>query len=210
MIKIQSHTIGAIATNCYFLINENTREVLIVDPAEQADQITDKIQRQQLIPRGILLTHGHADHIMAVNDLQQRFEIPVCVHEAEKEIVEQPNYNLSTAIFNIPMVIKADKFLKDGQILDLAGMQWKVLFTPGHTQGGCCYYNEEEKILISGDTLFQGSIGRTDLMSGNMPTLVRSIREKLTVLPDDVRVYPGHGDMTTIEEERKYNPYLGA
>ncbi len=135
------------------------------------------------------------------------FGIKIYAHEAEKDTLKDPGKNVSLMI-GLRDVYHADVFVKDEEILELAGMELKVLHTPGHTAGGCCYYLEKEKVLFSGDTLFCQSVGRTDFPGGSMSGIVRSIKDKLMVLPDEVKVYPGHMDRTSIGAERAHNPYL--
>lgn len=207
-MQVQCYTLGSVGTHCYILINEKTDEALIVDPADRADILSEKLTKQDLTLRGILLTHGHGDHIMAVPGLRERYQVPVLAHEAEKELLADPRQNLSRGLFGTPLSLSADRYLKDGELVELAGLSLKVLFTPGHTPGGCCYYAEKERVLFSGDTLFCASIGRTDFPGGSMRTLVASIREKLMPLPDETKVYPGHSEFTTMGQERGYNPYL--
>ena len=144
---------------------------------------------------------------MAVRDVKEQYNLPVYAHEAEQEVLENPAFNLST-MFGSPVHMKADHPVTDGQMLEIAGVKIQVLHTPGHTPGGVSYYIDEAKILISGDTLFADSVGRTDFPMGSMHTLVRSVREKLFVLEDDVSVLPGHGPETTIGWEKKNNPFV--
>ncbi len=207
-MQIQCYTLGSVGTHCYILINEKTDEALLVDPADRPEVLSEKLTGQGLTLRGILLTHGHGDHIMAVPGLREKYQAPVLAHEAEAPLLSDPGLNLSRSLFGTPLSLKADRLLKDGELVKLAGLSLKVLFTPGHTPGGCCYYAEEEHVLLSGDTLFCASIGRTDFPGGSMRTLVASIREKLMPLPDDTKVYPGHAEFTTLGQERAYNPYL--
>ena len=154
----------------------------------------------------ILLTHGHFDHIWGANELRRLSGAKIYAYEGEKELCEDAGKNVSRDAGR-PETVRADFYEKDGALLELGGFSLKLIATPGHTGGSCCYYLEEEKILFSGDTLFEGSVGRTDFPTGSMGSLVRSIKERLLVLPDDVTVYPGHGDSTTIGDEKKYNPY---
>lgn len=208
-MKIERLVLGDVRTNCYLLINEKTLETIIVDPADRADVIIRKAVDEGLNLKAVFLTHGHGDHILAVSDLKRDFGLKVYASEAEKELLSDPEQNLSRALFGVAVTVKPDVFLEDGQEFEEAGMKFRMLLTPGHTPGGCCYYQPEEKVLFSGDTLFSGSIGRTDFPGGNLSTLVRSVKEKLLVLPEDVKVYPGHEEMTSIGQEKKYNPYMG-
>lgn len=208
MLKVEWMTLGAVATNCYFLINEETREAIVVDPADRADLILRKAADMGVALKAIFLTHGHGDHILAVNDLKKELDIPVYASEAEERLLLDPELNLTTALFGKPVSVEADVLVKDQEELDVAGMKWKVLHTPGHTKGGCCYYQEEAKVLISGDTLFRCSVGRTDFPGGSMSEIVQSIEEKLLVLPEDTLVYPGHDRSSDIGYEKKFNPYV--
>ncbi len=206
-MKIEQYCVGQVATNCYFIINNETKEMLIVDPGDSAQMLADRIRRENLEPKAVLLTHGHFDHAMAAEELAEMFGIKIYAHEAEKDTLKDPGKNVSLMI-GLRDVYHADVFVKDEEILELAGMELKVLHTPGHTAGGCCYYLEKEKALFSGDTLFCQSVGRTDFPGGSMSGIVRSIKDKLMVLPDEVKVYPGHMDRTSIGAERAHNPYL--
>ncbi len=207
-MKIQTYVLGMVSTNCYIIYNENTKEAIVIDPPDHAPAIADKLKRKDLTPVAVLLTHGHFDHIMAAGDLAESFHIPILAGEAEKELLADANLNGSRMVRK-NYELKGVEFVKDNELLTLGGMKIKVMYTPGHTAGGVCYYFEEEKILISGDTLFLESIGRTDLPTGNAGTLLESIHGKLMILPDEVAVYPGHGDRTTIGHERIHNPFLG-
>lgn len=208
-MKIETFVLGDVRTNCYFIINEEKKEALVVDPADRADVIVRKLIDEGLTLKAILLTHGHGDHILAVGALKKQFGVKVYAAKAEEALLSDTAQNLSKALFGIEVTVKPDVLLEDGQELEEAGIRLRMLHTPGHTPGGCCYYQAEEKILFSGDTLFCGSIGRTDFPGGSLSQLVRSVKEKLLVLPEDVKVYPGHEEMTTIGHEKRYNPYMG-
>ncbi len=205
--EIQSMVLGMVGTNCYLLINKDTKETVIFDPGAQGDKIVRYLQREELIPKAILLTHGHFDHIMWIPPLKEAYDLPVYIHRQEEAVMESPQLN-SCAMIGANVSYKADRLVEDGDVIREAGADIQVLFTPGHTQGGVSYYIEALHTVVCGDTLFEGSVGRTDLPTGSMGTLVRSIREKLFVLEDDVTVLPGHGGATTIGWEKKYNPFV--
>lgn len=206
-MRIQQYVVSVCATNCYFAINDETEEVLIIDPGASAKQLAEKVKEQGLKPAGILLTHGHFDHAGAAAELAQLLDIKIYAHEAEQETLETPGLNLS-GWEGKSETYHADVYLKDEQELELAGFKVRVLFTPGHTVGGCCYYFTEQSAVFSGDTLFEGSIGRTDFPKGSASRLIRAINEKLMIMPDETAVYPGHGEMTSIGMERVNNPFL--
>ena len=206
-MRIQQYVVSVCATNCYFAINDDTKEVLIIDPGASAKQLAEKVKEQGLKPAGILLTHGHFDHAGAAAELAQLLDIKIYAHEAEQETLETPGLNLSGWEAKSE-TYHADVYVKDEQELELAGFKVRVLFTPGHTVGGCCYYFTEQGAIFSGDTLFEGSIGRTDFPKGSASQLIRAINEKLMIMPDETAVYPGHGEMTSIGMERVNNPFL--
>lgn len=207
MMKIEKFVLGALQTNSYLILNEDTKEVLIVDPATCPDYMLSHVKSNGYVPKGILLTHGHFDHVMGIEGWVEAYDIPVYLHEDEKEILATPNLNLSVMMGKYYSYDKVQT-LKDGEILELAGFSFQVIHTPGHTKGGCCYYEKDEEVLISGDTLFHTSVGRSDFPTGSMSTLIKSIKEKLFVLPDMVMVYPGHNSLTCIADEKKYNPFV--
>lgn len=198
--------VGAIQTNCYFFSEYETGECVLVDPGDDVEDIKQYIEKKGLKPTAILLTHGHFDHILAVKEIKEKYGVPVYAAEAEKKVLLNSEVNLSGQMGK-PVTIEADYWLKDGETMELLGQEVRCILTPGHTCGGMCYYFPKAGILFSGDTLFQESVGRTDFPTGSMSALIRSIREKLFVLPPAVRVYPGHGLMTTIENEKMYNPF---
>ncbi len=206
-LQILEYNVGDIGTNCYLLVNTATKETIIVDPGGDAPMLERNITAQGLQPVAIFLTHAHYDHAHHAGILKAKYHVPVYVHEAERAVLKDISQNVS-AMFGCPETYEADIFLKDGQQISVAEFDIQVLHTPGHTPGGCCYYFAENKTLISGDSLFDGSIGRTDFPGGSMSDLVRSVREKILVLPRDVEVYPGHMSRTTVGREADYNPFL--
>lgn len=217
-IKIGRMVLSMCQTNCYFLYRDGEKDCIVIDPADKGNQIYGTLQKNGFYVKGILLTHGHFDHIWGLDELRDAVNaaaecdglepVKAYAFEAEKELLRDAHKNVS-AQTGRPCTTSADGYLKDGQEITLAGITLQVISTPGHTVGGCCYYVKEAGILISGDTLFAESVGRTDFPTGSMGTLVRSIKDKLFVLPDETRVYPGHGDSTTIGHEKEYNPFLG-
>ncbi len=204
-LQIACARLGMLETNCYFGYDAQTGGTFIVDPADDAEAIKGWCLANGKRPAAILLTHGHFDHILAADALRREFSIEIYAAEAEKPVLENAQYNLS-AMWHRPVTLKADQYLKDGQILSLAGFSIKVISTPGHTAGGLCYYLEKERVLFSGDTLFAGSYGRVDFPTSSMAEMARSVRERLLTLPEDTIVYPGHGESTDISSEKKYNP----
>jgi len=200
--------LGMVQTNTWFVINEKTKELILIDPADDAGRIIRKIEADGLKLQGILLTHGHFDHIGAVDDLRAYFKDVQCyAGEKEEEVLENGSYNLS-ASWAAALSIRADRLLRDKETLTLAGFKIKVIETPGHTKGGVCYYLSEEGVLFSGDTLFRTSVGRTDFPTGSMSQIVRSVQYLTENLPGDTVVYPGHQEITTIAYEQRFNPYL--
>ena len=206
-MKIERFALGSLGTNSYLLINEETKEILVVDPAICPDYVLSHVKSNGYIPKGILLTHGHFDHVMGINKWVEEFGVPVYLHEEEKEILAKANLNLSYQ-FGKNYSYEEVTCFTSGEEVELAGMKFRVIHTPGHTKGGCCYYFESEEVLISGDTLFQQSVGRSDFPTGNMRILVNSIKDKLFCLPDMVMVYPGHGEYTCIADEKEFNLFV--
>lgn len=205
-IKIGRMTLGACATNCYFLYREGSSQVVFVDPADQGAQLYEALKSKGLQVAAILLTHGHFDHIWGAEKLRELSGARIYALDAEKVVCQDAYVNIS-AQAGRKATITPDIWLTDGQELTLADISIRVIATPGHTIGSCCYYVEEAGFLVAGDTLFEASVGRTDFPTGSMSKLVRSVKEKLFVLPEETKVYPGHGDATSIGSEKKYNPF---
>lgn len=208
-MKIKTEIVGGqMMQNCYFVIEDNTNNAIIIDPGAEAHRLIQIIKKENIKPKYICLTHGHFDHIGACKELKKEYNIPIVICEGEEVLIENPQNNLSTMISQ-NIEFKADIVLKDNDIFKFGdNLSFKVIKTPGHTPGGMCLYFENENVLFSGDTLFYGSIGRTDFPYGNSSDLIKSIN-KLKHLPDNTVVYCGHGDKTTIGTEKNINPYMG-
>jgi len=207
-MEIKRLVLGLVRTNCYIVYSEETKKAVIIDPAADSRRIMEEISGLGVVPEAVLLTHGHFDHMLAAESLKNGYQIPICVHKADAELVKHPDLNCSQQFLHMAYAISANEELEDGQNLRFLDGAFTVLSTPGHTEGSCCYYAKNDNVLFSGDTLFQGSVGRTDLPTGSTAKLVNSIREKLFMLPEDTLVLSGHGDQTTIGEEKQYNPYV--
>lgn len=207
MIKIANNIIGMCATNTYYCFNEETKKGFIIDPAGSPERIIAAVEKYDFVPEGILITHGHFDHILAVEDIKAKYQIQSYAGETEKKVLNDTSMNL-TSMVGEPFTMDADVYLKDGEEFELAGYRIRAIETPGHTLGGMCFYIESEDVLFSGDTLFASSVGRTDFPGGSMSQICRSIKEKLFVLPDSTKVYPGHMDTTTIAYEKANNPFV--
>lgn len=205
-IKIGRMTLGVCATNCYFLYREGKKETVFIDPADRGADLFEALTKKGFTVAAILLTHGHFDHIWGAERLRELSGAKIYALDAESVVCRDAYVNVS-AQAGRKATIEPDEWLTEGQEITLADIRFQVIATPGHTVGSCCYYIEEAGFLIAGDTLFEGSVGRTDFPTGSMSKLVRSVKEKLFLLPDETKVYPGHGDATTIGEEKQYNPY---
>lgn len=211
-IKIGCYMVGMIQTNVYFLHREDSGDTIVVDPADYGKELNEELSRQGLTVRAILLTHGHFDHILGAEALREASGAPIYASAMEKDLLLDPELNTSNQIGR-SCRIKADHYLIDGESVTAAGITLKMILTPGHTEGSCCYFISAEEsggdpILLSGDTLFEESVGRTDLPTGDTYDLTESIRTKLYILPDNTAVYSGHTGPTTIGHEKKYNYFV--
>lgn len=200
--KLYGLVVGLYDTNCYFIENEDTHELVIVDPGGDAGRLADLIRRNDAEPVAFLLTHGHFDHILAVNELKALYpKVPVVASSRER-MLGDPAIN-STPLGDPGYTVRPDVTVDEGDLLRYAGFTFKVLATPGHTEGSVCYYMENEKLLIAGDTLFFGSYGRTDLPTGSDEEMFESRKRLYFNLPPETAVLPGHGRTTTIGQERR-------
>ena len=198
MLKTKRVIVGALGVNCFIVRDSETNEALIIDPGDEADRIIEAVKLVEAKPIGVLLTHAHVDHIRGVGAVSAAFNLPVWIHEADRAMYLSPDNAILpwlTAAENLPQPVDTP--------VQLPNHPYEIIETPGHTPGGVCFYFKEEKLLFSGDTLFQGTYGRTDFPGGSAPTLFSSIRTKLFTLPDDVKVWPGHEESTTIGQEKQ-------
>ncbi|MGM0844262.1 MAG: MBL fold metallo-hydrolase [Bacillota bacterium] len=201
--------LGPLQTNCYCLWNEK-KECIIFDPGEEAGKLINWLKANQLKPLAILLTHAHFDHIGAVDQVREKFEIPLYLHKKEAKWLLDPALNGSQlfAMSELVRLKPADYILTDEETLSIGDFTFALFQTPGHSPGSISYYYEEEHAVFAGDTLFKGSIGRTDLPGGNSEELLKSIHDHLMTLPEDTIVLSGHGPETTIADEMDSNPFL--
>lgn len=208
-MKWQKFPLGSIQTNCYIVENPD-RTCLLFDPGSEAKKLIHLINSRGLKPLAILLTHAHFDHIGAVDEVRETYKIPVYVHKLEESWLGDPSLNGSQffPLIEAIRVNKPDHIIKDEGLLKIADFTMKVFHTPGHSPGSVSYFFEQEGVVISGDALFQGSIGRTDLPGGNQAQLLKSIHDKLLTLPEETYVLSGHGEVTTIADEMDSNPFL--
>lgn len=197
---------GIYAVNCYIVFSEGSKSGIVVDPGGSADEIIKFVEDNNIDLKYIVLTHGHGDHIGGVKALKDKYDIPVLIHKEDEEMLKDANKNLSKTMAFGAIEIIPDRTLVDGDIIKFGELEATILHTPGHTKGGICL--KIENYLISGDTLFKGSIGRTDLYGGDYETLISAIKTKLLVLDDEIVVLPGHGQSSTIKNERISNPFL--
>ena len=208
MLKVYPMPLGAYQTNCYILsVGERA---IIVDPGDEAQKVIKYLETNGLKPEAILITHGHLDHIGALEEVQKKYEIPVYTHEEEKEFFTNSKYNFS---HNSRKPIEFDElsafnfFAEDG-IIEILDQKITVFHVPGHSPGSLAFYFKDANIVLSGDALFKGSIGRTDFPNGSHEQLIKNIATKLFTLPDATVVYPGHGAATTIGDEKRMNPFF--
>lgn len=203
---IERHILPGMGVNCYVYHDEESKKGFIVDPGMASEKVRDYIAEKEIIIEGILLTHGHGDHIMGVEYFRKLYSCPVYAHEDERDILEKAELNQSKALFGTAVEIMDVNYLSSGQVLDIAGTQVKVLHTPGHTLGGVSYLLDEG--VFTGDTLFKLGIGRYDLYGGDLAALENSIMNVLYKLDGDMPIYPGHGVLSTIGYERERNPHF--
>lgn len=212
MLKIKVFTFSPVQENTYVLYNEKN-ECIIIDPgcyfAEEKEELAAFIEESRLLPKMLLNTHCHLDHVFGNKFVAEKYKLTLQLHTLEEQMLAMAP--ASGLMFNLPFdnYTGAFIFLKEGEKIILGEDELEIIHAPGHSPGSICFYSQPQKFIIGGDVLFNGSIGRTDLPKGDHNTLIKSIKEKLFLLPDDVTVYSGHGAETTIDNEKKYNPFVG-
>jgi hydroxyacylglutathione hydrolase len=207
-VEVQGFTVGPVAENCFFAARDGAAQAIVVDPGEEADRLIAGLDERGLSVEAILLTHTHFDHVGAVAPLARHTGAPVYCPELEKQVLADIMSYVPWAGFGPFESYDADELVSGGERLELAGLEIDVLFTPGHSPGHVTYSIPAEQAVFSGDVLFQGSIGRTDLPGGDTATLMRTLAQLLDTVPDETTVYPGHMGVTTIGRERATNPFL--
>ena len=200
--------VGHLQCNCSILGDETSREAIVIDPGDEISRIVALLEKHHLTVKHIIITHAHIDHIAGAHRLKQLTGAPILYNQLDLPLVQMMDIQAGWLGIPTPKVSAPDEDLKDGQTITIIGLTGTVIHTPGHTPGSTCLYLPDQTLLIAGDTLFAGSVGRTDLPGGNTQQILKSIHDRLLTLPDDVKVIPGHGSSTSIGIEREENPYL--
>lgn len=200
--------VGLLQCNCSIFGDEETREAIVIDPGDEIDKIAQLLERHQLKVKAIVITHAHIDHIAGAAKLRASTGAPVYLNDRDRELLDALDVQAKWLGVQTPQKTEIDVAAADGALLDLGASSFRILHTPGHTQGSVSLWIPEQAKLIAGDTLFRGSIGRTDLPGGNTRQILASIKTQLFELPDATVVIPGHGPSTTIGREKELNPFL--
>jgi hydroxyacylglutathione hydrolase len=200
--------VGLLQVNCYIIGDEQTKEAVVIDPGGDEDEILDALKYHQLNLKYIIDTHGHFDHVDANQPLKAATGAQILIHEADAQMLSQPSAEAMLFTGNRLRTSQADVLLKEDDVISFGAYRLKVLHTPGHTPGGISLVMEGQPYVYVGDLLFNGSIGRTDFPGGSFEALITAVRNKIFTLGDNYTVYPGHGPVTTVGHERKYNPFF--
>lgn len=206
-MKIATFPVGLMQANCYFLTDEASGTCLMVDPGDEAPRLLDKLRERGLTLAGILLTHAHFDHMMALEEIRQKTSAPLALHEADAPALSDPSLSLFDRFAHSRETFApAERLLHDGDTVTLGGETIRVIHTPGHTPGSVCFLAGDR--LLTGDTLFRDSVGRHDFPGGDFGQLRASLARLRDLPMEDCRIYPGHGPSTSLARERRFNPYL--
>ncbi len=205
-MKVETVVVGALETNCYLVYDEESRQAAVVDPGAEPKKIISVIEQLDLHPVMIINTHGHVDHIGANKNIKDTYSIPLLIHSDDRNMLTHALQSGFALMLGAKKSPPPDKFLREGDVLDIGASELKVRHTPGHSPGGIIL--EGDQFILSGDTLFNQGVGRTDLPGGDWEQLMVSIKTKIFTLGEDLKVYPGHGPPTTVGEEKNENPYI--
>jgi glyoxylase-like metal-dependent hydrolase (beta-lactamase superfamily II) len=200
--------VGPLQCNCSIIGDEKTHEAMVIDPGDQIEGILEILREEKLSLKQIVITHAHIDHVGGAMKLKAATGAPILMNQNDYALLKMLDMQASWVGMRPPGEVKIDEVVSQGRVLKVGDISSNVIHTPGHTEGSICVYFPAEKKLIAGDTLFAGSIGRTDLPGGSMEKIMRSLHTQVLALPDDTEVVPGHGPVTTIGEERETNPFL--
>ena len=204
----QIFPVGPLQCNCSVIGDETTREAMVIDPGDEIERVLEIVRQHKLTVKTIVVTHAHIDHVGGANKLKQATGAPILMNENDATLLKMLEMQAAWIGVRPPGEVKIDSAIGDADTIRAGKLEARVLHTPGHTEGSVCLYFEPEKKLIAGDTLFAGSIGRTDLPGGSYEKILRSLHKTVMALPDETIVVPGHGELTTIGEERSSNPFL--
>ena len=200
--------VGPLQCNCSIVGDEQTREAMVIDPGDQVEDILHILREAKLQLKQIVITHAHIDHVGGAMKLKAATGAPILMNQSDYALLKMLDMQAAWVGMQSPGNVQIDEGIGDGRVLQIGGIAGNVIHTPGHTEGSVCLYFPQQKKLIAGDTLFAGSIGRTDLPGGSMEKILRSLHTRVLALPDDTQVTPGHGPQTTIGVERETNPFL--
>lgn len=200
--------VGPLQCNCSVVGDETSREAIVIDPGDEIEAVLEILQKHGLTAKQIVITHAHIDHVGGAMKLKAATGAPILLNQNDTALLKMLDLQAAWLGMRAPGVVEIDQSLKDGDVVRVSGIEANVLHTPGHTEGSVCLLFEPQKTLVAGDTLFAGSIGRTDLPGGSYDKIIRSLHDKVLVLADDIQVVPGHGPLTTIGAERESNPFL--
>ena len=200
--------VGPLQCNCSVVGDEQTREAMVIDPGDQIEDILKILKAENLTLKQIVVTHAHIDHVGGAMKLKAATGAPILMNQNDQALLKMLDMQAAWVGMKPPGQVQIDEAVDEGRVLKIGGIATSVMHTPGHTEGSICLYFPQQKTLVAGDTLFAGSIGRTDLPGGSYEKIIRSLQNQLMALPDETQVVPGHGPLTTIGEERETNPFL--